>query len=227
MARRRMLASAAECARSVYAKKRLIAGIYISFFGMGVLWHALQATYAIMLAITPYVLLLFGLFILFSALLEETRRLLLWAGLTFVFTIIIEAIGVATGKVFGAYIYGDILGPKIFGVPLLIGFNWTVVILGISSFVFRLLKTRWIAIVLAGLGGVLFDFVMEPVATALGYWTWSGGNIPLQNYVAWFVIGLAAATGYSFTNTRLKTFYPSFYVLLQLAFFGALLLVVR
>ena len=40
-----------------------------------------------------------------------------------------EAIGVNTGLLFGTYEYGANLGFKIFGVPLIIGVNWTVLII--------------------------------------------------------------------------------------------------
>jgi putative membrane protein len=34
-----------------------------------------------------------------------------------------------------------------------------------------------------------FDWIMEPVAVALGFWTWAGdGAIPLFNYFCWFTI---------------------------------------
>ncbi len=207
---------------AIFKKRRIILFIYTFFFGLGILWHALPLTFPIMMAITPYVLLLFGLFILLSAFPEGGKPLLIWAGVAFILTTVIEAVGVATGKVFGAYSYGDVLGLKVLEVPLLIGFNWTVVMLGIAAFVTRYIKKRWLAITLIGLGGVLFDFIMEPTAIALDYWNWSSGTVPLQNYIAWFCIGLAAAAGYLAANIRIKTIYPSFYVLLQFVFFGAL-----
>jgi putative membrane protein len=42
-----------------------------------------------------------------------------------------------------------------------------------------------------------FDFMMEPAAIKLGYWTWIEVEVPLQNYVAWFILGgLLAGLGY-------------------------------
>lgn len=211
---------------ALFAKRKLILFIYTSFFGIGVLWHALPLTYPIMRFITPWVLLIFGVFIFLSAVPEGGKRLLLWGAGTYLVTFIIEAIGVATGKVFGVYIYGDVLGFKLLEVPLLIGFNWTVVILGLASFVTRYIKNRILAAPLIALGAVLFDMIMEPIAMALDYWHWSNGVIPIQNYVAWFVIGLAAAAGYIIAGIRVRTPYPAFYVSLQMVFFGALYFVV-
>ena len=38
---------------------------------------------------------------------------------------------------------------------------------------------------------VLFDLLMGPAAMALGYWDWAEGIVPMQNYIMWFVLGLA------------------------------------
>ena len=44
---------------------------------------------------------------------------------------------------------------------------------------------------------VLFDLVMEPTAIALNYWNWTLGEIPLYNYISWFLIGFLAMFIYS------------------------------
>lgn len=210
----------------LYAHKKIILFVLISFYAMGVLWHALPATFPLMLLLTPFVLLLFGLFIFGAALVEGGRRFFLWAVLTFVGTFILEAVGVATGAIFGEYAYGDVLGVKLFEVPLVIGFNWTIVVLGIAAWVGRFIGRRVLAILLTALGGVLFDWLMEPIAMELGYWNWAAGSIPLQNYVAWFLIGLGAATGYFVSNLRIRSIYPPVYVCIQALFFVALRFVV-
>jgi putative membrane protein len=35
---------------------------------------------------------------------------------------------------------------------------------------------------------VLFDWLMEPVAVKLGFWTWLSLDIPVYNYVCWFIV---------------------------------------
>jgi putative membrane protein len=76
--------------------------------------------------------------------------------------------------------------------------------------------------VLAGLLTVAFDWIMEPVAIRLDYWTWAGGDIPLQNYLAWFLIAAAAAGGYRLLKLSLRTWTMSFLVGVQLVFFAIL-----
>ena len=38
---------------------------------------------------------------------------------------------------------------------------------------------------------ILLDLIIEPVAPLLGFWIFDLPSVPLQNYVGWFLIGLA------------------------------------
>lgn len=49
---------------------------------------------------------------------------------------------------------------------------------------------RYLQIILGALLMVLFDFIMEPVAIELDFWSWENNIIPMYNYISWFVISL-------------------------------------
>lgn len=119
--------------------------------------------------------------------------------------LITEMIGVNTALLFGHYSYGSAFGPKILGVPFLIGVNWFVVVYAsailavqfrkwinnISSNHGKLVYAQWLGLSIAVDGALiatLFDFIMEPAAIRLGFWQWEGGHIPLLNYISWFGI---------------------------------------
>ena len=100
----------------------------------------------------------------------------------------IEVIGVKTGVIFGEYAYGATLGLKLFDVPLLIGINWIML-----SYVTRVTaqyftKTPIFIALLASIMMVSLDLLIEPVAIQNDFWEWTNGYIPLQNYMAWFII---------------------------------------
>ncbi|HAK11549.1 MAG TPA: hypothetical protein DCO78_05820, partial [Chitinophagaceae bacterium] len=59
---------------------------------------------------------------------EKNWRFWLFAVLAFATGMITEMIGVNTGLLFGNYAYGEVMGAKLNGVPLLIGVNWFVVV---------------------------------------------------------------------------------------------------
>lgn len=118
-----------------------------------------------------------------------------------------EMIGVNTAKLFGHYHYGTVLGPKLNGVPYLIGVNWYVLIFCAAAVMesmhawFRqkmeatgsVLPPRLALISLLVDGALLalmFDWIMEPVAMKLDFWQWENQDIPLFNYTCWFLISL-------------------------------------
>jgi bisanhydrobacterioruberin hydratase len=137
-----------------------------------------------------------------------------------------EMIGVHTGLLFGSYIYGDVLGIKIMGVPLLIGFNWFCIVycafISVGLF-FRKRQMGGMGIALfSGWLATCFDWIMEPVAMELGFWQWEGNAIPLFNYICWWI--LASALAYVFHRLRFKSqnqFAPIL-LLVQAIFFIAL-----
>ncbi len=102
----------------------------------------------------------------------------------------VEVVGVHTGMIFGNYAYGDGLGPKWLEVPPVIGLNWLMLAYCCGSVCDRLVIPVGVKIVLASTMMVALDYCIEPVAIRLDFWTWFGQPIPLQNYVAWWVVSL-------------------------------------
>lgn len=122
--------------------------------------------------------------------------------LAFATGMVTEMIGVNTGILFGNYEYGTVMGPKLLGVPFLIGMNWFVIVFCCGSLMQQLNKTmllkyeapipraiiKWSVVIDGAVMATFFDWLMEPVAIKLGFWSWEGGNIPMLNYACWFVI---------------------------------------
>jgi putative membrane protein len=107
-----------------------------------------------------------------------------------------EWIGVHTGALFGQYQYGHILGPKLLGVPLIIGINWAMLSIVSASLLATLKLHFWVEVALASLLMVFLDFLMEPVAVKLGFWNWHNGKIPVFNYICWLLLSLVLQTIY-------------------------------
>ena len=108
----------------------------------------------------------------------------------FLFGFLVELIGVHYKFIFGDYSYGNALGLKIFQTPLIIGVNWinlSLACFGISSFFVR---HNFLVALIASTLMVLTDFIIEPLSGLLDFWYWSGNQIPLQNYIGWFLVSL-------------------------------------
>jgi putative membrane protein len=100
----------------------------------------------------------------------------------------VELIGVNTGLLFGKYHYGENLGIKIVGVPLLIGINWVVLTFLTASLSKRYIQNKWLAILTGTILMVGLDFFIEPIAPIFDFWHWDLGYAPLRNFIDWFIV---------------------------------------
>ncbi|REE05902.1 carotenoid biosynthesis protein [Marinoscillum furvescens] len=113
---------------------------------------------------------------------------------------IVEIVGVQTSFPFGEYSYGAVLGWKVLGVPLLIGINWFMLAYTLGDLAGRTTYPPFIKALLGGAGMALLDFLIEPVAIHLHYWNWASTTVPIQNYLAWFIIGFTLQIPLQSTN---------------------------
>jgi putative membrane protein len=150
---------------------------------------------------------------------NSDQRLLVWAICTYVLTFFIEALGVATGMVFGEYHYGKGMLFQWLGVPFVIALNWTLLILAVNDLAARRSANPIIASFFAGLMIVVYDWFIEPVAMALDYWQWAGNHIPTQNYLAWGLVAFAASFPLNYYRIRFRHPLLSLYLIVQLIYF--------
>lgn len=132
----------------------------------------------------------------------------------------IEVLGVNTGLIFGHYVYGETLGFKLLGTPLIIGVNWMVLT---YSVVYTIGKSQQDKILLAAISaGILvgLDFLIEPVAIAFDFWTWTENNIPLKNYVAWYGIAFVFSYFMIYFKGESKNKFAPYLLVFQFLFFG-------
>jgi putative membrane protein len=101
-----------------------------------------------------------------------------------------EWLGVEHQILFGDYAYGNNFGPKLDGVPYLIGAYWAILTFVTASI---LDYTKWhttVKILVATFLMVVLDFLMEHTAPIFDYWTFAGGLPTMENYVTWFALGM-------------------------------------
>ena len=170
-------------------KEALLIAILLIFYTVGTVGISLPDYRDFFLSLSFFNLLL-SITIVLAARKQKFQRFVMFLFLCFLVGIVVEIIGTKTGLLFGSYSYGANLGPKIYGVPIVIGFNWGILVVGSASFLNRLknISLVW-KVVLSALLMTLFDVIMEPVAIASDFWSWNG-PIPLYNYICWFVVSL-------------------------------------
>lgn len=211
----------------IFSKTYLSKLLIVVFYLVGFLGLSFNETRPFFLGLVPFhILLMSG--ILFANFAKIPNKTVYAVLAICVVGFIIEVIGVKTGVIFGRYYYGNTLGFKVIGVPLVIGLNWFIVIFSVGGLLRSILKSKKVlrtvlgAFILVGL-----DYLIEPVAIKLDYWTWENNIIPFQNYIGWFFVSLVMMTFYNYfdfkkTNTVHKTLFYA-----QLLFFIALNITIK
>jgi bisanhydrobacterioruberin hydratase len=140
---------------------------------------------------------------------------------------LVEVLGVLTGLVFGEYSYQHALGLQVFDTPLMIGVNWAMLIYCVHA----MLEDTGLPAVLKILTGAMllvgYDFILEPVAIRLSMWSWGGGAIPTQNYIAWFFISVVFLSVMRFSEMKTGNRLATWLFWVQTAFFLLLNLSLR
>lgn len=175
------------------------------------------------LALTPLSLLLSFLMIIWHTK-TYNLKLILALSIPFLLGFITEVLGVNYGLIFGSYTYGENLGIKLFGVPLMICINWALLTMA-SADISKLLTKNLILSSLIGAALMTgLDLILEVSAPRFDFWEFENGNVPLQNYIGWFATAFVAHLGYqSFKIETNKTI--SIHVLLSIIVFFAAFLI--
>ena len=154
---------------------------------VGLIGILLPVTRTFFLSLTPY-MLLFSFVIVY---LEEGRwviRNILAILLIIAFSFGAEYLGVNYGYLFGNYNYGSILGFKYYQVPLIISLTWAMLSIAARSLVNLVTNRYAISAFLSAIVITAYDFLLELVAVRFGWWYWDNGDIPIFNYVCWFIL---------------------------------------
>jgi len=164
-----------------------ILSVLRAWYLVGIAGFAFPFTFELFRVLTPLsLLLLVTVFFLY----HENRDRRLWIAMTVIFLAGygIEVAGVITGRIFGEYEYGTTLGIRLFGVPLLIGINWVIMVYGGVALASLAGFGRVPGSLLAALIMTTSDFIIEKFAILSGMWSWQNSTPPLQNYISWFII---------------------------------------
>jgi putative membrane protein len=207
------------------SKEKQWIGLLLLFYFFGLLGMSFETYKDLFLPLTPLNLIL-TLFVFYKLNKDYSLKFFILSTLIFLIGFSVEAIGVATGILFGSYTYGSVFGFKIFETPLLIGVNWLFLALSTYGVVqYFTKKALWLILLPAFLMTAL-DFLVEPVAVHLGFWHWENDIIPLQNYGMWFLTSVAIhAMTYVF-RPKINSKISFVIVSVQLLFFGILSLLI-
>lgn len=176
-----------------------------------------------LMPLTPYNLVFASALILYNAQ-GINKAYLFWFALIALVGFFLEWAGITTGLIFGSYAYGNGLGIKMLDVPLIIGVNWAVLVFSAAAILNKLKINHWLKAALGATIMVAYDFLLEPVAMRFDFWDWQGGNIPLQNYLAWWITAFLMSLGVLRYVSNRKNKIAPFVLAIQTLFFAVLIL---
>jgi putative membrane protein len=144
------------------------------------------------------VLVLAGAGVAHAALTRSPRTALALVLLTAVPGFGVEVLGVHSGVPFGTYAYADTLGPRLFGVPLLIGLAWTMLAWPAAIAARRLVRGGVARVLVGAWALASADLFLDPQLVSSGAWTWrfpsphlpGVTDVPLTNFAGWLAVAL-------------------------------------
>lgn len=194
------------------------------FYLIGVAGLLIPASSGVFIQLTPLALLMnFGLLMLHHQSEFRLKTILVFITI-FIVGILVEIIGVQTGLIFGSYTYGSGLGLKIWDTPVLIGMNWLLLIYTTQSIVQKIKIAPILRIALGASMMLMYDLVLEQVAPKMDMWTWDGGQVPLENYVAWFIVAAVFHALIEIFSIKIKNPLSATVLIIQFVFFLVLYL---
>lgn len=204
----------------VKSPEKLFIVILLILFPAGFIFHNISFTRPYVLGMTDVFLLSVNSVVYYFIWKKAgSYSLLAWSVIAFLITFLTEYAGVETGKVFGNYHYGSTMFLQLGNVPVVIAFNWIILIMATYALSQKITKIRFLIPFISSILIVAFDYVMEPVAMYLDYWQWYRNEIPLQNYIAWFIISYVFASALSIFRINPDSKVLRYYFFIQLGFF--------
>ena len=174
------------------------------------------------LSSTPYVLTL-TLFLL-TVNNSFNKKFLIRLFLVFLLGLTVEIIGVNFSIFFGEYKYGNNLGIKIFDVPIVIGFNWVLLIILTGNFAHKIFpKSIMLRVLNGSIMMILLDLLIEISAPKLDYWEFAVNPVPLSNYLWWFIFSILFHFIYQ-SNNKKEHIVSTNILIIHFLFFGLLAL---
>lgn len=192
----------------------LVAVIYL----VGAVGLSMEASQPIFQKLTPLNLLLMAGILFFHHQPWNKKH-----GLAFLLILLagffIEVAGVQSGLVFGQYQYGETLGYQIMGTPLIIGVNW-LMLTYMAYHITQIYGMKFLPQLITGAFLLLtYDLLLEPVAIQLDFWSWGGAGIPIQNYLAWWLIAAIFIAFWRSLKIQTSNSVASGLFIIQLSFF--------
>lgn len=195
-----------------------VRSFFVIFFIVGIIGLQVPSTFSLFTKLIPAALLLTGTGIFVYHQKYNWKTVFAFV-ILYLISFLVEVIGVKTGSIFGEYVYGEILGPKLLSTPLIIGLNWLMLVYMTDSISQKWISNRFAQIPVSATLMVAYDIILEQVAPKLGMWHWLNHKVPVINYISWFLLALFLLFLFRSLEVKTNSSLAPFLFLCQLLFF--------
>jgi putative membrane protein len=147
------------------------------------------------------------------------KKLLILLGFIYGIGTVYEILSLNYISFTGVHSFGSILGIKLLGVPIVMGFNWFLLVMGAGYFSRWIFDSILMRIVSASFFMILAYFIMDPVSHSLGLWQWRDFHLTLGNYGSRLILTLGMNIFFAvYMKGEENRFAPYYYLLTTLLF---------
>lgn len=213
--------------RKFLTDQRKATYLLLLFYAVGVAGMVFDLTRPLFIQLIPFALLLSTFLLIINHKGTKSLRMAIVFAVLYLAGYFIEVLGVNTGLIFGEYTYGSGLGWKELNTPLMIGVNW-VVLVYTSAAILQSVGWKTPAVVIGGATMMLiYDLILEQVAPLMDMWTWSATNVPIQNYLSWWIIAAIMHLTVALNRLKFSNKLALSVILIQYIFFTIIYLMVK
>lgn len=200
-------------------KLKISIAIIFAFYISGIIGILSNSQTIDFLSLTPLNLLV-SLFVLLYNHQNGTPKQWLIFSIVAVLGYFVEVVGVNTGIIFGEYTYQTTLGWKVLETPVMIAVNWLILTYAVVYTLSKKIKNTPYLALLSAVVLVILDFLIEPVAIQYNFWIWASDTVPVENYIAWFVVSFGLCYLMAHYKEKAKNDLAPYLLILQFVFFG-------
>jgi putative membrane protein len=200
-------------------KLKISIAIIFAFYISGIIGILSNSQTIDFLSLTPLNLLV-SLFVLLYNHQNGTPKQWLVFFIVAVLGYFVEVVGVNTGIIFGEYTYQTTLGWKVLETPVMIAVNWLILTYAVVYTLGKKIKNTLYLALLSAVVLVILDFLIEPVAIKYNFWIWASDTVPVENYIAWFVVSFGLCYLMAHDKEKAKNDLAPYLLILQFVFFG-------
>jgi putative membrane protein len=176
--------------------------LLLSLYAVARVFQILPGKLPMMAVVALHVLPLLVFALIHGAMSYRLHGIMVFFGICLVIGTVFENLGIATGFPFGRYYFTEVMGPKLFQVPILLtlayigmGYlSWTLGRVILGNLRSPLLGAHIVTLpVVAAFIMVAWDFGNDPVwANINRLWVWQHGGsyfgVPLTNFLGWYLV---------------------------------------